>query len=241
MFDFGTMPLTPENARAARNYLGLSQAKAAEESDLPAHKIKRFEAGNYIPDVEFLQDLRAFFEARGYRFPGTPQPGAKAKGSGQVFPAGVLGETAENHGVPAVHRPQQASVHHMRIALTDEDEMGNILDLIDANEQRIEELLQAPVEFGLFGGLSEESQAHHAEALKLMAENGQLFARLFGRAVGGPADSAVLDGQARPETHAQLMHKSQAEAHLIVAGNRDAKVRRQAHKPARTLLGALFA
>lgn len=241
MFDFSTMPLTPDNARAARNYLGMSQAKAAEESDLPAHKIKRFEAGNYIPDVEFLLALRAFFEGRGYRFPGTPQPGAKARGNGQVFPAGVVGETGENQGVPAVHRPQQSSVHHMRIALADENEMGNILDLIDDNEQRVEELLREPVEFGFFGGLSEESQARHAEALKLMAENGQLFARLFGRKVGGPVDPTVLEGETKPKTHAQLMHKSQADAHLIVAGSREAQMRRKVHQPAKTLLGTLFA
>jgi len=58
------LALSSDQARAARNYFGWPQAKAAEESGLPLHKIKRFESGNYIPDPEFLESLRAFYERR---------------------------------------------------------------------------------------------------------------------------------------------------------------------------------
>ena len=94
MFDIQNLPLQADQARAARNYFGLSQAKAAEACGLPLHKIKRFEAGNYIPDSEFLEDLRGYYEERGFHFDDTPTPGAKAKGNGSVFPSGhaaVLG------------------------------------------------------------------------------------------------------------------------------------------------------
>ncbi|GCL66373.1 helix-turn-helix domain-containing protein [Pseudaquabacterium pictum] len=240
MIDFSSLPLTPDDARAARNYLGMSQAKAAKESGLPDHKIKRFEAGNYIPDEVFLADLREFFEDRGYEFQDTKKPGEKARGSGQVFPAGVLGTPTENRGSSEDFQPQRAQFHHMRIAITDEAEMGRMLDLIDANEQRAEELLQRKVETGLFGGLTEASQVAHAEALQALAENGRLFARLFGREVGGTPKPAILTGKAKPESHADLMHQRQADALRIVTGDREALQRRKASKPANSLMGSLF-
>jgi transcriptional regulator with XRE-family HTH domain len=240
MIDYSSLPLTPEDARAARNYLGLSQAKAADESNLPAHKLKRFEAGNYIPDDEFLADLRAFFEGRGYEFQDTKKPGDKARGAGQVFPAGLVGAPPENQGSPWGSRPQRAQFHHMRIAITDEGEMGRTLDLIDSNEQHIEEILRHKVETGLFGGLTEASQVAHAEVLKLLAENGKLFARLFGREVGGAPKVSILDGLSKPENHADLLHQRQAGALRIVAGDREAQSQRKAQKHATSLMGSLF-
>ncbi len=239
MFDIQNLPLQADQARAARNYFGLSQSKAAEACGLPLHKIKRFEAGNYIPDAPFLEDLRAFYEERGFQFDDTPVPGAKAKGSGSVFPSGVVGESAPNQASQRGSRPQKAELHHMRIALQD-PQMGEALDLIDANEQKAEELLREPLAFGLFGGLTDESHARHAEALKLLAENGAQFARLFGRDIGGAPKPSVLTGGDPPKTQADFLHRSQADAHLSVDGSREAKARRAAHKPAKTLMAALF-
>lgn len=241
MFDFSTLPLTPDNARAARSYLGLSQAKAAEESGLPAHKIKRFEAENYIPDEPFLHALRDFFERGGYVFPDTPKPGARAKAAGSVFPAGVVRSTDENHGSALGKRPQKTEVHHMRIAVTDDATIGRIMDVIEENEEAAEQLLQQPVETGLFGGIAEESQGRHAEALSRLAENGRLFAMLFGRQIGGEPKPELLKGDGQPATHADLLHKRQADASLYaLAGDAEARARRKRAKPARTLMGAVF-
>lgn len=239
MFDFSSLPLTPELSRAARNYLGFSQAKAAEDSALPAHKIKRFEAGNYMPDVEFLQALRDFYEQQGYRF---EQPAAKAKGSGDVFPAGVVGDDAtEDHdGVPLKERAKQTSLHHMRIAIRDEEEMGRVLDLIEANEERAEELLRQPVAAGFLDDLSDKSELIHVQAVKLLAENGALWARLFGRKVGGDPAPDVIGGKAKPKTHADLLHRSQATAHGVAVGDREAIARNKQRKAPATLADALF-
>lgn len=96
MIDFSTLALSPNESRAARNYLGLSQAQAASKSNLPAHKLKRFEAGNYVPDGQFLEDLREFFEQEGYNFHDERAPGAKARANGDVFPAGVIGSPSDD-------------------------------------------------------------------------------------------------------------------------------------------------
>lgn len=240
MIDFSSLPLDPENARAARNYFGMSQAKAADESGLPVNKIKRFESGNYEPNVEFLRDFRSFFERRGYQFPDAVKPGARAKETGMVFPAAMVGETAENQGSPSSNRPKAASFHHMRIALTDETEMGHVLDMIEDNEEKAQELLRRPIETGLFGGFTAGTEARHAEAMRHLAENGTLFAKLFGRPIGGKPAPDVLDGsKSKLGTHAELMHSVQADAHLAASGNVDAKERRRARKPADSLSAAL--
>jgi transcriptional regulator with XRE-family HTH domain len=241
MFDFSTMPITPELCRAARNYFGFSQAKAAEESGLPAHKIKRFEAGNYIPDQEFLQDLRSFFERKGYVFDDTPAPGAKAKSAGRVFPGGVVGdnEGADDAGEvkPYRDRKSEAKVHHMRIALKDEGEMGRALDLIEENEEKVTKLLQSLVKAGFFD-LTEDTKANHAEAVRLLAENGMLFAKLFGRDVGGKPQS-LKASNTKPTTTGDLLHNLQADAHLVVTGDANAKDRRAARKAPASISQAL--
>lgn len=242
--NFQDLPLDSDQARAARNYFGWPQAKAADESGLPLHKIKRFESGNYIPDAEFLAAMRAFYEKRGYQFSDTAAPGASARRAGQVFPAGVVGDGHHGgHGDDAKNyrdRTGAAKVHHMRIAIEDEGEMGRTLDLIEANEERVAELLKAPVKSGIFAAVSEESQAQHAESVRLLAENGALFARLFGRDVGGkPTAESLKAAKAKPTTTRDLLHSLQADAHMAVAGDGDAKDRIKARKPAASLAQAL--
>lgn len=240
MFDFHSLPLTSDEARAARNYFGWPQAKAAEESGLQLHKIKRFEAGNYIPDSAFLHDLRAFFERRGYVFKDTREPGARAKETGLVFPEGVVGGAVDTRGSSDESRPVKTTFHHMRIGLQNEAEMGQVLDLIEANEAQLQELLHSPVESGFFGGLTDQAQARHAHALKVLAENGLLYARLFGRNVGGTPAADVLAGTKKPATHAELMHRTHADALMAAAGDADAVLRHNTRKPHESVLGAIF-
>jgi hypothetical protein len=237
--NFAELPLSADQARAARNYFAWSQATAADKSGLPAHKLKRFETGNYVPDEAFLSDLRKFYERNGYTFDDTEKPGSKARRDGVVFPAGVVGQPSADDGAPMNTRPAKATVHHMRIAVTDDAEMGNLLDLIEANEDKTQELLRLPVESGLFGGITEATEKRHAQAIRLMADNGVMFARLFGRDIGGTPAPDVIAGKKRPTTGAELLHSVQADLHLIRAGDPDAKDRQKAKKPAASVLDAI--
>lgn len=242
MFDFSQLALAPECSRAARNYFGWPQSKAAEESGLPLHKIKRFEAGNYIPDAEFLEDLRAFYEKRGYLFDDTPAPGDSAKRSGQVFPGGVVGDEEDTASDTVDYRGRTgtSNVHHMRIALQDDAEMGRVLDLIENNEERVTALLRNPIKPGLFSDVSEASGAQHAEAIRMLAENGMLFARLFGRHMGGkPTADTLQASRNKPAITADLLHSLQADAHLTASGDADAAERHKFRKPASSVAEAL--
>lgn len=186
--DFSTWALTPNESRAARNYLGLSQAQAAEKSDLPAHKLKRFETGSYIPDGQFLDDLREFYEGEGYNFHDEDAPGAKAKARGDVFPAGVVGETEETDGSPLenqgkLRRPQVAQLQFMRIAPSLESgQVDRIFDCIEDNEDAIRIGMTLPIRNGfLSGSPSAATQAQAISLLRRLAENGLLYAQLMGR------------------------------------------------------------
>lgn len=241
MIDFSDLPLTPDQARAARNYCGMTQAQSAAASGLPAYKIKRFELGTTIPDIEFLDGLRSFYEGKGYEFPDTVKPGEKTKSKGTVFPGGVVdGADEDEPDLTPPRKVKKSTVQHIRIAsnLSDE-EIGSILEHIEANEEQVEELLQAKVESGLMGGLSDKAEAQHGQMLRLLSENGTLWAKLVGRSlVKPPADGKVSTGA--PKTQADLMAKTQAHVHSAIAGDKAAAAaKRKAHKPA-NLLNAIF-
>jgi hypothetical protein len=245
VIDTDALTLTSDQARAARNYFGLSQSSAAEESDLPLHKLKRFEAhragqfGSYLPDASFLQALRSFYEQKGYVFDDTPEPGAKSKESGLVFPSGVVGGDNESQAGATAGRPSKATFHHMRIALGEPD-MGHVLDLIEENEERAAKLLAEPVKSGFIDRFSDKSEARHAEVLRLLADNGMLYAKLFGRYIGGKPDEEALAGQAPIKTHADLLHRVHADTYLAATGDQAAKDRRKNKPSADTITSAIF-
>ena len=225
--NFDALPISADQARAARNYFAWSQVKAAEASGLPLNTIKRLETGNYVPDEGFLSKLRAFYERSGYPFDDTPKPGAGAVKAGQVFPAGVVAAAANGTGAQTPGRPTLTAFHHIRIAITDEREMGELLDMIDANEDKASAILRQPVEEGFFGGINEATERRHAQIVRILSDNGTMFAKLFGRDIGGKPTADVLKGTKKPATGADLLHKVQADIHLASSGNADAKARQK--------------
>lgn len=240
--NFDALPISADQARAARNYFAWSQVKAAEASGLPLNTIKRLETGNYVPDEGFLTKLRAFYERSGYPFDDTPKPGAGAVKAGQVFPAGVVADPSDEQGAKASGRPTRTSFHHMRIAITDEREMGELLDMIDANEEKVGAELRKPVEEGFFGGINEATGRRHALVARILSENATMYAKLFGRDIGGKPAADVLKGTKKPITGADLLHKVQADIHLASSGDADAKARQKdvkAKTPAGSILQAI--
>lgn len=251
MIDFSELALSPNESRAARNYLGLSQAQAAAKSNLPAHKLKRFETGNYVPDSEFLQELREFFEGQGYNFHDEDAPGAKAKARGDVFPAGVVGKTAaateetngspsENQGKP--RRMQPANVQYMRITPTlSSDQIDRILETIDDNINAIKEEAGKKVDRPLFSSYpDDEGQAHAISLLRRLAENGLLQARLLGHDLM-PAPHANEELTAsNAETVGELLDLAMADLHrAVIDGDQDASARRKGRAKPNGVLQAL--
>lgn len=265
--DFSALALSPNESRAARNFLGLSQAQAAVKSNLPAHKIKRFETGNYVPDTQFLQDLREFFERQDYNFHDEDAPGAKAKARGDVFQAGVVGETAgttgETYGSPSVEpgklaRPQTANLQFMRIAPNlENDQIDRVFDCIEENEAALFDGAAKQITTSIWAeGMSTQSQAQAIGLLRRLAENGVLYARLMGRDLLPVVDqddntpkvaqprsrlfspSATVTGSW--ETVGDLLQTAMNDMQLaMIEGNKDAMARRKGRAEPSEVLQAL--
>lgn len=246
--DFSDSPLSPNESRAARNFLGLSQAQAAEKSSLPAHKLKRFETGNFVPDGQFLDNLRAFFEGEGYNFHDEDTPGAKAKARGDVFQAGVIGDTTgssrKTDGSPPVKpgklpRPQSANLQFMRIAPTlESDQVDRVFEGIEDNEAAIQGALSEPISQGFFSdGPTASSQAQAIAVLRRLAENGLLYAHLMGRELlplpaTGTASKAGTIG-------ALLAHAMADMQRAVIDGDKGAQARRKARAEPTEVMQAL--
>jgi transcriptional regulator with XRE-family HTH domain len=236
-FDFSDLPLTPGEARAARNYLGLSQKQAAVASNLLLHKIKQYEAGNHIPDTKFLEALKAFYQDKGYDFSDTPAPGDKKKADGTVFPAGVVG--APDDTPPG--KVSKTEVQHVRIDPSiDPAQVDNMLEHIDRNEELIAQLLDEKVEAGAFDPLSDKSEAVHGHISRLLAENGTLFSTLFGRPLIEAPAPALVNGTQKPKTHHDLVAKLQAPMHGAIAGDKEALAQVKTRKAPKNLLESIF-
>lgn len=247
MIDFSELALSPNESRAARNFLGLSQAQAAEQSNLPAHKIKRFESGNYVPDCKFLEALREFFEGGGYNFHDEDAPGAKAKARGDVFPAGVVGDadgdTEETDGSPSgnhgkLARPQSAQLQFMRITPSlNSDQVDRIFDCIEDNETALNAGLGVKVRNGFLSDApSSETQAQAVAMIRRLAENGLLYARLMGRDL----ITLPVNGE-QAATMGDLLGKAMADLqNAVVDGDKEAQSRRKGRAEPVEVLQALL-
>ncbi|WPC68334.1 hypothetical protein SBP18_07465 [Rhodoferax ferrireducens] len=234
--DFSELALSPNESRAARNFLGMSQAQTAEQSNLPGHKLKRFETGNYVPDSQFLQELREFFEGQGYNFHDEDTPGAKAKSRGDVFPAGIIGKTnsstEETSGSTSgklgkLPRPQTANLQFMRITpRLESDQVDRVFDCIEDNEAAITDGADQPISCGFLSDSPDScTQAKAIAMLRRLAENGLLYARLMGRELL-PVDQDATSSTAK--TVGDLLCLAMADLQrAVVDDDKDAQVRRK--------------
>jgi len=246
MIDFSNLALSPNESRAARNFLGLSQAQAADKADLPAHKIKRFETGNYVPDAQFLEDLREFYESEGFNFHDEDTPGAKARARGDIFPAGVVGGTASSGGEtgrePAENqgklpRPQSAQLQFMRITPELENsQVDRAFDAIEENESAIAEGMAQAVRNGFLSeSPSAATQALAIALLRRLAENGLLYARLMGREL-----IALPETEGRTKTVGDLLGLAMADLQrAVIDGDKEAQTRRKGRAEPLEVLQAL--
>lgn len=268
MIDFSNLALSPNESRAARNFLGLSQAQTAEQSGLANHKLKRFETGNYVPDGQFLDELREFYEGQGYDFHDDQSPGAKARAAGDVFPSGVVGKTGssaeEETGSSSsgnrgkLPRPETANLQYMRITPSlQSDQIDRAFDAIEDNEAALVSGFSAPISRGFLSDApSIASQAQAIGLLRRLAENGVIYARLMGRDLlqvpAGPAEAepntqsfTLLEASAKAQVSAktvgELLRQALADLDLaVVRGDKEAQARWKARAEPTEVMQALI-
>lgn len=239
MIDFSELALSPNESRAARNYLGMSQAQAAAKSNLPGHKLKRFESGNFVPDNEFLRALRDFFEGEGYNFHDEDAPGAKAKARGDIFQAGVVGDTngatgetdGSTSGKPGkLPRSQTANLQFMRITPSLENaQVDRVFGCIEDNEAAVLGDAGQPISTGFLSDTpSPASQATAVALLRRLAENGLLYARLMGRELLPVVKGDEASKASSAETVGELLSLAMSDLQLaVIDGDKKAQERRK--------------
>ena len=71
--------ITPEQCRAARAFVGMSQPNLAEKVGVSLSTISNFENGRSVPYSKNMRDIIATLEAAGVEFTNGDQPGVRMK------------------------------------------------------------------------------------------------------------------------------------------------------------------
>lgn len=166
-----TLPITPLQSKAARYQLGLTQASVIQESGLPGHKLKGFETGRLIPDMKFLESLANFYQAKGIELSDLTE----GEGLTPVNAAAVAAK-------PSSDKLQSVSGMSFRIAVPF-DQVDTILERMEANDERLDQILAEPAKAGFFSDYDESTEALQRELFGLMAANYILFRALQGRSL----------------------------------------------------------
>lgn len=192
-------PITASQSRAARFQLALTQAGVIKQSGLPAHKLKQFESGRFVPDMPFLQKLADFYTGLGVDL-------SEVDVSGQVPQPAAAAPTAK----PGADKVRPAPLHRPHFYVSESvtpELLDACLERMHVNDERINEILGKDLRFGLMGSYQEQTVAEQQEIFGAMAE-GYLIFRLL---QGNPLVQS-FDEKTSAKTHAQLLGQYYAKS-----------------------------
>lgn len=166
--------IQPAQSKNARRTLGLTQAQLAEQAGASLSYIKRFETGRESGGPKFQQKLIDFFTSQQINLDDMTD---------EVKPPG----TASPSGYKMVkNAARQCFFIDDRLP---QDVIDSALDRMDANDDRIVELLPITAKSGLLG-LSKDAEDALRETYQRAAESYLLFRMLQGRnIITPPADN----------------------------------------------------
>lgn len=164
--------LTYQQSAAARAALTISQKNVIDQSGIPAHKLKQFEAGRYRLDVIDQKKLRDFYEAQGVDF---DEIDARLK-------ADLESDKAISNQQRGGITPNAGAGFLISDGVT-HDQVDRVLDRMEENDSRVAELVGTAYQTGLLGGVSEASEAALREVFGLLAESHLLFRFLQGKSI----------------------------------------------------------
>lgn len=187
--------MTGPEALEARNELGLSQRKVAQDAGVNRHILSQFEQGKIRPKDDFTGPLQDYFERQGFEFEADEEG---PEGEGEAVKAGKPGRRMPK--MP--HPPRKAGQvfrdgFEVAPALPD-DQVEDILDELDDLDRRMEKLRNEPAEPGGFLETSQEANQEKQDQLKaMMARSYCLVRKLHGHDVvepcGNPKDAEPKD------------------------------------------------
>lgn len=180
-----TVVLTSQQAKQARQVLGLSQGKVAGELGINRTYLSQFENGRYVFDDKVLTKLRDYYQQNGFDLPSTlDEPvsdnlgewDAESDVDRQVVTTGV--RVMDGFVVPDQ---------------TAEADVDDILTEYTENSHLIRTLCKGAVKRGFFGIDEDDLSEREHQLLVLMARNYTLVEQLHGHETVHPRDVAELE------------------------------------------------
>lgn len=160
--------ITPAQAKTARHSLGLSLKQLAEATKINRSYVSMFENGKLPLAQKYQQALVDFFASRGVDLDEliAPPPIAQPRAAEMV----------------------QGAFKRCFFLSPDlpQDQYNRVIAEMEANDERLAELLSTAVKTGLFSQLDPESESDQREIFGLLASNYVLFRLLQGHNIIAP-------------------------------------------------------
>jgi transcriptional regulator with XRE-family HTH domain len=174
--------LTPDQSRAARRELALSQKDTIAQTGIAAYKLKQFEAGSFRPDMATLKTLRDFYEKQGVNFAELDAyiKGGKFDGAA-VDEEGEPSKAALKPGMTLEPRPGFLISLELPSSVVDK-----LYTDMETSDDRISEIVKTSIKSGLFSEFSAETEALVQELYAHLAVNYLRFRILQGRNIIEP-------------------------------------------------------
>lgn len=171
--------ITPDLSRRARRELGLSQSEAIKASGIHAYRLKMWEGSGLALAASDLRKIGDFYESQGVNLAELAEHISQT----QRAPAtGSMGAPAPlQDGFTYTPRPGFMISDQLAPELVDK-----LMERMEANDDRIGELIAAAFKTGFFGDISDETEAKARELLAALAENHVIFRSLQGRNIIAP-------------------------------------------------------
>lgn len=155
--------LTPGQSQAARRELTLSQNQVIAQTGIQAYKLKQFEGRGMQIELAWRKKLREFYELQGVDFD-------------QLDASAATNLQPTQSDIPPASRPGFLISENVS-----QDQTDRVLDRMDENDGRIAELIAGAYTTGMFGDVTEETEAAVRELFGLLAESHLLFRFLQGK------------------------------------------------------------
>lgn len=167
--------LTPDQSRAARRELAMSQKDVIEQTGVQAYKIKQFE-GRHMPiEAADQRKLREFYEAHGVDFD------AIDAHLHQGVPGDAAPPNSLKPGLTSNPRPGFFISSDLPSTVVDK-----LMEDMEASDDRIAELVKTSVKSGLMGGMTDQTESDIRELFGHLAANHLRFRCLQGRNIIAP-------------------------------------------------------
>lgn len=227
--------LTADEAKRARQSLGLSQREVAAEVGTNRSKISSLESGRFMPEADFLHDLRAFYAREDAELDTPDESEDDGEPVSEAEAERIDAEMAERikdapdpskmTQAPAARRNREPRANGVMLVSRKlaKPQVDALMDALDAQEAAVMDLAAARIEGGVSRPLFDDGVALEDEAKEKQDELRRRVAAVavIRQALQGKTPLPLMTGVMvrkpwRSSTHGELMAAQMDLAGLIL-------------------------